>query len=716
MKKELFLKFDSGTNVNCMAHAGEGSIELIEAKDGESKGNKAFRMNLYNGGAMNVGFHMPVVIDLAGMKVSGKNRPILLNHDTSHPIGHTTRVEIGAKAIKVEGEISFDNEDTKNVIASSKNGFPWQASVGANVMKLVRVDEGETAEANGRKFKGPILIARQSEMKEGSFVPLGADDTTSVKVAANGTAYFEGMELSMTFKKWLKACGYDVTKLSADELKGLEAHYNKLVEAKDPSVVEAKPEPKKPEPKTEEVKAEDKPVTESGIKALLDKHMSDYTARLENVTEINSLTASHPEIKTEALKKGWDADHVKAKVELANIRAGYPQNNFNINSGTSGNVDEKTLMAAAMQSGRINEKSIIAECGEKALEVAHREFKGRLSLQELFYVAAKQNGYSGAMTMRQDMPGVFRAAMEKGLKAAHSTISLPGILSNIANKFFIDAFNHVESTWREVSAVGSVNDFKQTTRLSLTSDMEYKKVNPGGQIEHGELGEETYLNQADTYARLYSIDRTTLINDDLGALTTMMAQLGKGAADAFNLAFWTEFMNNSSFFSSGNKNLTATSNPLSIDELSAMELLFFDQVKPNDTPYGAQAEILLVSNANWILAQQLVRTTTIELDGSAAATKIPDSNPHAGRFTPVRSSFLSNIAIPGFSTTASYLLSRPSPGGLSVIESVFLNGQETPTIETGDVDFSQLGIQFRGWHDFGMNKQEFREGVKSPGA
>ena len=43
-------------------------------------------------------------------------------------------------------------------------------------------------------------------------------------------------------------------------------------------------------------------------------------------------------------------------------------------------------------------------------------------------------------------------------------------------------------------------------------------------------------------------------------------------------------------------------------------------------------------------------------------------------------------------------------------------GNETPTIQQGDVDFSQLGVQMRGFHDFGMNKQEKREGVKSVGA
>ena len=53
---------------------------------------------------------------------------------------------------------------------------------------------------------------------------------------------------------------------------------------------------------------------------------------------------------------------------------------------------------------------------------------------------------------------------------------------------------------------------------------------------------------------------------------------------------------------------------------------------------------------------------------------------------------------------------------LSTIEVAFLNGVETPTVETADADFNLLGIQMRGFHDFGVSKQEFRGGVKMAGA
>ena len=50
-----------------------------------------------------------------------------------------------------------------------------------------------------------------------------------------------------------------------------------------------------------------------------------------------------------------------------------------------------------------------------------------------------------------------------------------------------------------------------------------------------------------------------------------------------------------------------------------------------------------------------------------------------------------------------------------VIEVALLNGQESPTIETAEADFNTLGIQMRGYHDFGCALQDPKAGVRSKG-
>ena len=95
-------------------------------------------------------------------------------------------------------------------------------------------------------------------------------------------------------------------------------------------------------------------------------------------------------------------------------------------------------------------------------------------------------------------------------------------------------------------------------------------------------------------------------------------------------------------------------------------------------------------------------------------TKATTSNFFRGKYQVYDTPYLSNSAYTGFSTTAWYLLANPMD--CPVIETVFLDGKEAPTIESSDADFDTLGIQMRGYHDFGVTKQEYRGGVKSKGA
>ncbi len=95
-------------------------------------------------------------------------------------------------------------------------------------------------------------------------------------------------------------------------------------------------------------------------------------------------------------------------------------------------------------------------------------------------------------------------------------------------------------------------------------------------------------------------------------------------------------------------------------------------------------------------------------------TKTPNENRWANRFVPLKSRYLNKSAFTGNSTTAWYLLADPMV--LPVIEVVFLNGQENPTVQTGMPNFDTLGIQMRGWNDAGVASQNFRGGVKNAGA
>ncbi|MBI5725251.1 MAG: hypothetical protein HZA50_14930, partial [Planctomycetes bacterium] len=250
------------------------------------------------------------------------------------------------------------------------------------------------------------------------------------------------------------------------------------------------------------------------------------------------------------------------------------------------------------------------------------------------------------------------------------------------------------------------------TSYRLIGKDQYEAVAPGGEIKHGTLGNESYTNKADTYGLLLAVDRRDIINDDLGAITTVPRKLGRGSGLKINDVFWTIFMNNAAFFATGNKNyLTGADTVLSIDGLTKAEQTFMDQVDSDGKPIGVMPTIMLVPTALSAIGTQLYKS--LEIRDTTGSTKYPVANPHVGKFRVEVSRYLANAKYVGNSGKAWYLLSEPTD--LPVIEVAFLNGNESPTIETANADFGTLGVQMRGYHDFGCALQDPRGGVKAKG-
>jgi hypothetical protein len=182
--------------------ASEG-FELVADQEAGADGKpklKRFAMTAYTGGAMNVGFGTPVVVDLAGLTVLRQANPILKQHDADQIVGHTDKVEVSAQRLKVSGVMSGVGDAAAEVQALAANGFPWQCSIGCSVQSREFVEAGQSVKVNGRTFEGPVIVARKTTLGEVSFVPIGADQNTSAVVAAQqGSA--------VNFESWLKAAG-----------------------------------------------------------------------------------------------------------------------------------------------------------------------------------------------------------------------------------------------------------------------------------------------------------------------------------------------------------------------------------------------------------------------------------------------------------------------------------------------------------------------------
>lgn len=356
---------------------------------------------------------------------------------------------------------------------------------------------------------------------------------------------------------------------------------------------------------------------------------------------------------------------------------------------------------------------------EQTLTAASREYRYGVTLKELLELGANEGGGLGVDP--RDLDRVLRCAFTPSWGynqvrgSGFSTTNLSGLLGNTTNRFLAEGFNAVEGGWRDIAATRPATDFKEMSVYSLTGDAEYQKVGETGEIKHGTLGETGYTNRVETFARMFTLTRKQIINDDLGALAQVPRKLGRGAALALNRVFWTEFLDNASFFSVGNNNLiTGAGTALSTAGLGAATTKFRKQTDPDGQPLGSTPKILLVPPELEVAASELMTSAGVNTGGASTEAQVPNRNIWAGKYRVVSSSYLSNDDFTGYSTTAWYLLADPKD--IAAIEVAFLFGREQPTIESADADFDQLGISFRGTHNWGVAKQEFRAGVKAAGA
>ncbi len=655
------IEITAAAQIDIEAAAGEGQTALPR-----------FKMIAYTGSAMRVAaWRHPVILDLAGLNIPSQQRPIRFSHDPASGVGHTDAIRIEQGQLIASGVVSRDTPTAREIVTSSKNGFPWQASVGASVEEFEFIREGQKVLVNGQEFAGPVNVVRKATLGEISFVDLGADGKTSVNVAAIAANQENVMDGE-----------------NKDNENGTSVSSTNGVVS---------------EATAESAPSADVAATGDTRASAVEDIRAQALAETSRIAAVRRLCAGrHLDIEAQAIREGWDA----TRTELEILRASRPKAPAVHVPDQS--VSTQILEAACLIAARFED--LEKHCEEQSLDLAAKRFRGGIGLQELLLEAAWANGYTGRNF--RDSRSVLRFAFNPGIEAGMSTIDIGGILSNVANKFLLEGFFSVERTWRNITAVRNVSDFKTVTSYRLVGKDQYEIVAPGGELKHGTLGEEQYTNKADTYGLLLAIDRRDIINDDLGAITTVPRKLGRGSGLKINDVFWSIFMANTDFFKAANKNfLSGADTVLSIDGLTKAEVAFMDQVDGDGKPLGMLPAILLVPTSLSAVGTQLFKS--MELRDTTASTKYPVSNPHQGKFRVEVSRYLSNASYTGNSAKAWYLLADPTD--LPVIEVAFLNGQESPTIETAEADFNVLGIQMRGYHDFGVNLQDPRGGTKSKG-
>lgn len=683
----------------------DAPVNLVCAAANESDGEKkrpTFKIDAYSGRPLMLAdWYNPIIIDLAGLRAN-QNTSVVLDHDTTQIVGQSTVVENDGKKLKLSGVITGDlddkNDPAAKVVGHARRGFIWKASIGARAEKIEFVDEGQSATVNGRTVKGPILIARSAVLNEVSFLAAGADETARAQIAASAAG-----DVSMAFDDWLKKNGIDATSLTDRSRAILAAAYSEENAAQ-----EVEDDPAEPAPKVVAGAGNDPAVGVKETLAAARKAIADDHRRISKIRELCG--AEHADLAAKAIEAGWSPE----SVELELYRRGNVPSVVSAKS-SAGRVQASAIEAAMLISAGVSENRVGGWYDDRAMNAALSRDMRNYGLHALMYEIAAAAG----MPLR---PGridndairtVFDASNRLQASGA-STISLPGILSNVANKRLLDSFLAYTSVVETFCSSTEVADFKQYTNYRMTGSGRFQKVGPDGELKHGSLLEDGFTNKVETYGELIVLTLTMMQNDDLNAFLKIPAMLGRDAAAAREEAVFTVLLGNAgNFFHANNKNfISGGSSAFSIDALSTMYKTFREQVDKAGRPINIMPVTLLVPPALRPIAN-VINSSMQVTDGSTSAK--PQNNPHAGRFrTIVDSPLMTNSTFTGYSATAWYAFADPMD--VAAIDIGYLRGARQPVIEQGQLDYRSLGAYFRGFWHFGVAYQDPRGAFKSAGA
>ena len=157
----------------------EDDADMHLARDED--GRESFSMLAYSGKIIKgYSFWGDLAVDVSGIQFNGKRFPILEQHELDKKIGVSNKKPTIESGVFFE-KINLLNNPVAQEFRSNLDGeFPYQASLGIHPLAIEELSDGETAEVNGYKMKGPGTIIRKSRFKEASVCVFGADPNTKI--------------------------------------------------------------------------------------------------------------------------------------------------------------------------------------------------------------------------------------------------------------------------------------------------------------------------------------------------------------------------------------------------------------------------------------------------------------------------------------------------------------------------------------------------------
>jgi len=124
--------------------------------------------------------------------------------------------------------------------------------------------------------------------------------------------------------------------------------------------------------------------------------------------------------------------------------------------------------------------------------------------------------------MRKSLLNIYHELKESG-----SSSDFPNLLANTMYKKLLARFNGFPSPWRQYVMIGDLADFKTNDRVILSEAPDLDEIEADGKYEEAKFSDAKYQIALKTKGKTFTVDRRTIINDDLGGITRFPAAFGR---------------------------------------------------------------------------------------------------------------------------------------------------------------------------------------------
>lgn len=332
-------------------------------------------------------------------------------------------------------------------------------------------------------------------------------------------------------------------------------------------------------------------------------------------------------------------------------------------------------------------------------------------------VMARDNPFRGYSLMDLARSALARAGVRtEGLtklelvaRAFTQTSSdFPTLLENVMHKALQGAYVTAADTWSRWCARGTVSDFRAHNRYRVGSLSNLDPLNESGEFVNKTIpdGEKSQIT-ANTKGNIINLTRKAIINEDLGAFLGLAQAFGRAAArtveaDAYALLLSNPVMSDGfALFSAQHGNLPTAAAP-SVASFDAARVLM-----------GAQKDVggndfLSLTPAIWLGPLGLGGEARVINDSGFD----PDAPNKLQRANKVRGLVRDIVDTPRLTGTGWYMFADPNEA--PVIEVAFLDGQDTPFLDSED-GFGVDGVRWKCRLDFATGAIDYRGATYNAG-